>query len=321
MENRNVRSVPPMLSRRKCSSWRTPGLQRPLDRTSAAICFSGDSLSLSLLTELLRQAIEDFSNKYYSTIPHVFGRGTPPLIDNDAILRREVAMLDTLSDMEVANAIMKATTGKSRDDESVNLLDKRFKDLGMEEMTPLNRESREYRELSKYLIESSGQTHNLRYRLEDIFRIKRQGEDNRFETSKFAKLKDKNRRLLWHGSRTTNFGGILSQGLRIAPPEAPVNGYAFGKGVYLADVSTKSANYCNPSMSGNVGLLLLCEVELSRPMYEIPTGNSNAQQEAERHNCISTMGVGRTVPQAWKDAGCVHESLKGVLMVSWNVRV
>lgn len=31
------------------------------------------------------------------------------------------------------------------------------------------------------------------------------------------------------GSRASNFGGILSQGLRIAPPEAPVNGYMFGK--------------------------------------------------------------------------------------------
>lgn len=28
--------------------------------------------------------------------------------------------------------------------------------------------------------------------------------------------------LLWHGSRLTNWVGILSQGLRIAPPEAPV---------------------------------------------------------------------------------------------------
>jgi len=45
------------------------------------------------------------------------------------------------------------------------------------------------------------------------------------------------RRLLWHGSRATNFGGILSQGLRIAPPEAPVSGYMFGKGIYLADMS------------------------------------------------------------------------------------
>lgn len=35
--------------------------------------------------------------------------------------------------------------------------------------------------------------------------------------------------LLWHGSRVSNFVGILSQGLRIAPPEAPVSGYMFGK--------------------------------------------------------------------------------------------
>jgi hypothetical protein len=38
-----------------------------------------------------------------------------------------------------------------------------------------------------------------------------------------------NRMLLWHGSRLTNWVGILSQGLRIAPPEAPVTGYMFGK--------------------------------------------------------------------------------------------
>jgi hypothetical protein len=50
--------------------------------------------------------------------------------------------------------------------------------------------------------------------------------------------------LLWHGSRTTNYAGILSQGLRIAPPEAPVTGYMFGKGIYFADMVSKSANYC-----------------------------------------------------------------------------
>ena len=53
-----------------------------------------------------------------------------------------------------------------------------------------------------------------------------------------------NRQLLWHGSRLTNWVGILSQGLRIAPPEAPVTGYMFGKGVYFADMVSKSANYC-----------------------------------------------------------------------------
>ena len=51
-----------------------------------------------------------------------------------------------------------------------------------------------------------------------IFEIKREGEYGRYKP--FKELP--NRQLLWHGSRTTNFGGILSQGLRIAPPEAPV---------------------------------------------------------------------------------------------------
>lgn len=129
-------------------------------------------------------------------------------------------------------------------------------------------------------------------------------------------MKKSDKRLLWHGSRTTNYGGILSQGLRIAPPEAPLNGYAFGKGVYLADVSSKSAQYCQPGMSGGTGLLLLCEAELGKPMYEIPTGNPNAQEEAKEHKCISTLGVGRTAPQGWMDGASIHDSLKGVSLVS-----
>ena len=121
-------------------------------------------------------------------------------------------MLDTLTDMEVANTIMKATGDKKKDAETVNLLDKRYGELGMEEMTPLDHKSHEYKALSEYLIKSSGTTHSFRYRLEDIFRIERKGEVERFQKSEFAKLHKSDKRLLWHGSRTTNYGGILSQG-------------------------------------------------------------------------------------------------------------
>ena len=51
-----------------------------------------------------------------------------------------------------------------------------------------------------------------------IFKVAREGEAKVYKP--FRDLH--NRQLLWHGSRTTNFAGILSQGLRIAPPEAPV---------------------------------------------------------------------------------------------------
>ncbi|RMD41428.1 hypothetical protein DV735_g3713, partial [Chaetothyriales sp. CBS 134920] len=224
------------------------------------------------------EAIEDFSNRYYSTIPHITGRLRPPLIDNDTVL--------------LANAIMN-TKARGKDEEAVSQIDKRFDDLHMKEMTPLDHSSGEYQSLAAYLVESAGKTHSINYQLEDIFRIEREGETERFEQSSWSKIQNKNRLLLWHGSRATNFGGILSQGLRIAPPEAPMTGYAFGKGVYLADCSTKSANYCHSSMSGGTGLLLLCEAELANPL---------------------TKGVGRTVPLKWKDAECVSPDLKGVLM-------
>lgn len=68
------------------------------------------------------------------------------------------------------------------------------------------------------------------------------------------------RMLLWHGSRMSNWFSILSQGLRIAPPEAPCTGYMFGKGVYFADSSSKSSNYCFPTKTKNVGLAVLCDV-------------------------------------------------------------
>ena len=112
--------------------------------------------------------------------------------------------------------------------------------------------------------------------------------------------------LLWHGSRLTNFVGILSQGLRIAPPEAPVTGYMFGKGVYFADMSSKSANYCFTSPENNTGILILCEVAL---------GNCNEKMHADylasnlpqgKH---STKGVGRTAPKPSN-----FQSLDGVII-------
>jgi len=44
----------------------------------------------------------------------------------------------------------------------------------------------------------------------------------------------------------------------------------FGKGIYFADMVSKSANYCHTSKSSPVGLLLLCEVALGN-MSVTPT--------------------------------------------------
>ena len=47
-------------------------------------------------------------------------------------------------------------------------------------------------------------------------------------------------------------------------------------------------------------------------MYEIPTGDSAAQEKAKQQGAIATLGVGRTAPQGWRDGGFIHGDLKGV---------
>ncbi|KAL2863670.1 putative poly(ADP)-ribose polymerase PARP [Aspergillus lucknowensis] len=268
------------------------------------------SLASSRYGMQLRPAMEQLSNRYFTTIPHVFGRNRPPVLDNETYIKKEVELLETLTDMEVANSILKDASKV----EDVNPLDRQYEGLGMQEMTPLDHASTEFRELESYLRQSRGATHNVRYKVVDIFRIERTGEHDRFKSSSFANLKNSDRRLLWHGSRSTNFGGILSQGLRIAPPEAPVSGYMFGKGVYFADMSTKSANYCCSYNSGGKGLLLLGDVELGEPMYELYDSDYYAGENAKKAGSFSTLGKGQTIPAGWKDAGNVHPDLQGIQM-------
>ncbi|KAK6022711.1 hypothetical protein OSTOST_11577 [Ostertagia ostertagi] len=58
--------------------------------------------------------------------------------------------------------------------------------------------------------------------------------------------------LLWHGSRTSNFYNILSQGLRIAPPEVPSQ-VALGEPQILRDANY-SADKLEQGKNSTLGL-------------------------------------------------------------------
>ncbi|OHF01880.1 hypothetical protein CORC01_02758 [Colletotrichum orchidophilum] len=279
-----------------------------------AALFNDSTLADSQYHMTVPAATEHLSNSYYSLIPHAFGRNRPPIIGSGNMLKKEVDLLDSLSDMKVAADLMKV----DRKNNDVHPADRQYQGLGMEEMTPLDPKSPEFTLLAEYLNGSKGSTHGHSYKIQDIFRIERQGEVERFEKSEFSSIKS-DRRLLWHGSRVTNYGGILSQGLRIAPPEAPVSGYMFGKGIYLADMSSKSANYCASYNSGGQALLLLCEAELGDPMQKLTNASYNAGDTAKAGGMWSTWGQGNTGPSKWKDAGCVNPSLKDVQMPDVSV--
>lgn len=81
-------------------------------------------------------------------------------------------------------------------------------------------------------------------------------------------------------------------------------------------MASKSANYCCSYLSGNTGLLLLCEAELGDPMYTLTDSSYNAGDEAKAKGLYSTWGQGKVGPKKWKDASCIHPDLKGVKLVS-----
>ena len=287
----------------------TRGFQQLKD---LAALINDPSLAQSKWDMPIAAAKEHLSNTYYSVIPHAFGRNRPPIINETSLLKKEIELLESLSDMKDAAEIMKIDR-KTKD--TVHALDRQFQGLGLSEMTTLDHKSTEFDLLSSYLNGSKGSTHNVSYKIDNIWRIERDGEKARFDQSDFSKV-GSDRRLLWHGSRCTNFGGILSQGLRIAPPEAPVSGYMFGKGIYLADMSSKSAGYCASHISNGHALLLLCEAELGAPMQELTNASYEAGETAKKKNQLSTWGKGRTGPSEWMDAESVHPDLKGIRMVS-----
>lgn len=160
------------------------------------------------------EAVENLSNTFYSYIPHNFGRQRPPVINSHEMLKKEVDMLGSLTELKDTDDLLKA----AKRSEAVHALDAKYNTLGMKEMSPIDRSTAEFTNISDYLVKTRGATHGVNYEVLDVFRIERNGECDRFRS--FGKG-NSDRRLLWHGSRTTNFGGILSQGLRIAPPEAP----------------------------------------------------------------------------------------------------
>ncbi|QCD97725.1 poly [Vigna unguiculata] len=221
------------------------------------------------------------SNRFFTMIPSIH----PHIIrDEDDFKSKVVKMLEALQDIEIASRLV------GFDANNEDSIDDSYKKLHCD-ISPLPHDSEDFGLIKKFLLNTHAPTHtDWSLELEEVFSLEREGEfDN------FAPYRDKlgNRMLLWHGSRLTNFVGILSQGLRIAPPEAPATGYMFGKGVYFADLVSKSAQYCFTDKKNPVGLMLLSEVALGN-IYELKKAKYMDKPPQGKH---STKGLGKKMPQ------------------------
>lgn len=153
-------------------------------------------------------------------------------------------------------------------------------------LEPLQSNEEDFKAIMKY----SRLKHTHQFEIENIYRLQRKGE-----AQQILKWKDApNHCLLWHGTKAFNVVGILRQGLRVAPPEAPTTGYVFGKGIYFADMLEKSLPYCGSVHGPSRGFVFLCEVALGT-MKEL----TQAQyMEKAPDGFTSTKGVGARQPKA-----------------------
>ena len=230
-----------------------------------------------------RDKLTDLSSKFYSLIPHDFGfqKMVNFIIDTKEKLKAKIEMIESLSDITIATKII----GDEKDEDDENqLLFSYYKKLNCT-IRHIDPKEEIYDKLKTYLTAKSPSS-SRKLTLVEAFEVEREGEKARYN----GKLG--NKRLLWHGTRITNYVGILSQGLRIAPPEAPSSGYLFGKGIYLADMAQKSCWYCYPV--NKMGLILLVEAALGK-IEERKDTDSSLPSTLDK-KCDSIQGVGRNTP-------------------------
>ncbi|OAY61835.1 poly [ADP-ribose] polymerase 2-A [Manihot esculenta] len=261
----------------------------PLGKLSRSTILKGYDV-LKSIADIIGTAnklqLEQLSGEFYTVIPHDFGfkKMREFVIDTPQKLKCKLEMVEALGEIEVAIKLLEDEPGMQEDP-----LYYRYNHLHCE-LTPLEVNSEEFSMIAKYMQNTHAKTHT-QYSVDivQIFKVSKESDAQHYR--KFSTVK--NRMLLWHGSRLTNWTGILSQGLRIAPPEAPSTGYMFGKGVYFADMFSKSANYCYATSAAAAGVLLLCEVALG-DMAELLNANYDADKLP--HGKLSTKGVGATAP-------------------------
>jgi poly [ADP-ribose] polymerase len=197
--------------------------------------------------------LEELSSRFYTAIPHSFGRSRPPIISNQEALQGRYDMCNILNDMYSTNE----TIRKIEDCQNKKRIvpcptDSYYLSLNAD-LTLVDNASANYKVIHEYFAETKAAGSGAQ--LLNIWSADRNGESNRF--TKFDKVE--NRCLLWHGTNIAVVAPIITSGLRIMPH----SGGRVGAGIYLAGLQEKSAQYTS-SYGAKFACMFLCEAPLGR---------------------------------------------------------
>jgi poly [ADP-ribose] polymerase len=186
----------------------------PLGKLSVATLKQGLQVLKDIEKELgnkkvNKENLNKLSSDFYRYIPHdfKFQNMSNFIINSEEKLKEKLQLIDTLGDIRITAEINDEV---NKCDSNANQLDSKYSKMKCK-IEPLTPKEKIYKPLAESITSSGGQNITIL----KTYQITRDGENKKFKSNLG------NRKLLWHGSGFSNWGGILSQGLRIAPPEAP----------------------------------------------------------------------------------------------------
>lgn len=264
-----------------------------------------------------RQHLMELSSKFYTLVPHDFGRMIPPVMDTDQIVKEKKEVMLTLSDIELTQSLQ-----KDKANQGVHPLLEKYQMLDCE-LVHVDKNDSEFKLLQEYAVACPN---TRKGPLLDVWRVDRKGEGDRFKSHDAIK----HRKLLWHGTNVAVVAAILKAGLRIMPH----SGGLVGRGIYFASEHAKSSWYVGPHYGkfegeDQVGFMFLVEVALGNessitqcdgsltkapPGYDSIVARGQNEPDPKKDKSIKLEGkdvvvpLGKPVPQKkWAKSG-FHQS-------------
>ncbi len=230
--------------------------------------------------------IYDLSSKYYSLIPHNFGmyHMSRFVINSLDTIKKEHELLDSIKNIKIVSNILhsdKNDSNKNKDKNEISLKDKL--DEFIYDIKYLPKEDIKYAIIEQYLMNSNYIKNSPRIKLNEVFKVEEK------KTTKNKLNIKSNKKLLWYGVSISKFANIFKNGMELPSPEEPIFSYMFGKGIYFSDIAIKS--FYNSHPQNNVGLMLLCEVELGNVEERFKADIKLPQSMEKGKNSIKVAGM------------------------------
>lgn len=179
------------------------------------------------------------SGDFFTAVPHRIGRSRRAM---------EEAIIDTLPEFEQKEQtlqLMRDMLAVNGEDGAVLFneeVDSQYEALGCE-IIAVDKKTSEFKEMKDYVEKSQLKTKHIR--VKNLFKVKRPNEWAAFDS------KVGNERMLFHGSRISNWVGLLSRGI-LLPKIVVTMGVNrtdagwLGHGIYFGDAACTSMNYTTP---------------------------------------------------------------------------